>query len=48
MSKRLKGKRILVTRADTYMGPPTVELFREHGAEVIADTRDLRGEDAAN
>ena len=26
--KRLEGKRVLVTHAGDYMGPPTVELFR--------------------
>lgn len=40
--KRLNGKRVLVTQAGDYMGPATVELFREHGAEVIADETDLR------
>lgn len=39
--KRLEGKRVLVTHADDYMGPPTIELFREHGAEVIDDRTDL-------
>lgn len=39
--KRLAGKRVLVTQATDYMGPPTIELFREHGAEVIADSSDL-------
>lgn len=34
---RLTGKRILVTSADTYMGPPIAELFAAEGAEVIAD-----------
>lgn len=38
---RLAGKRVLVTQADDYMGPATLELFSAHGAEVIADTRDL-------
>ncbi len=38
---RLKGKRVLVTQAGDYMGPATIELFREHGAEVIADRSDL-------
>jgi len=42
MSQRLLGKRVLVTQCDDYMGPPTVEIFREEGAEVIADNRDLR------
>ena len=35
--QRLNGRRVLVTSADTYMGPPIVELFRAEGAEVIAD-----------
>jgi len=38
---RLDGKRVLLTQADDYMGPATIEVFREHGAEVIADTSDL-------
>jgi 2-keto-3-deoxy-L-fuconate dehydrogenase len=38
---RLNGKRVLVTCADQFMGPATVDLFRAEGAEVIADTRDL-------
>ncbi|MEM8766062.1 MAG: SDR family oxidoreductase [Pseudomonadota bacterium] len=41
MSGRLAGKRVLITQADDYMGPATAELFRDEGAEVIADTRDL-------
>ncbi len=39
---RLQDKRVLVTRAQEFMGPATVELFREEGAEVVADERDLR------
>lgn len=39
--QKMAGKRVLVTQADDYMGPATVELFREQGAEVIADYRDL-------
>jgi NAD(P)-dependent dehydrogenase (short-subunit alcohol dehydrogenase family) len=39
--KRLQNKRVLVTQADDYMGPATIELFSEHGAEVIADCTDL-------
>ena len=39
---RLQGKRILITQADDYMGPATVELFRAEGAEVIEDRTDLR------
>jgi len=40
-SQRLAGKRVVVTQADDYMGPATVELFRAEGAEVLADTSDL-------
>jgi 2-keto-3-deoxy-L-fuconate dehydrogenase len=47
MTKRLAGKRILVTQANDYMGPAAIELFREHGAEVIADETDLRDPGAA-
>ncbi len=32
---------MLVTQSNDYMGPPTIELFREQGAEVIADENDL-------
>ena len=42
MEKRLDGKRILVTQAADYMGPAIVELFREHGADLIADESVLR------
>ncbi len=42
MTQRLLGKRVLVTQCQDYMGPPTIEVFREEGAEVIADGRDLR------
>ncbi len=41
MSGRLAGKRVLLTQADDYMGPVTVEVFEREGATVIADTRDL-------
>ena len=37
MAGRLEGKRVLVTQAEDYMGPATIELFTEEGAEVIAD-----------
>ena len=46
MEKRLEGKRVLVTQADDYMGPDTITLFKEHGAEIIADSRDLTEPDA--
>lgn len=38
---RLDGKRVLVSQADDYMGPITLEVFAEEGAEVIADSSDL-------
>ena len=41
MGNRLAGRRVLVTQASDYMGPATIELFREEGAEVIADDSDL-------
>jgi 2-keto-3-deoxy-L-fuconate dehydrogenase len=44
---RLAGKRVLVTQANDYMGPATIELFREQGAEVIADESDLTQVQAA-
>ncbi|MGH3087887.1 MAG: SDR family oxidoreductase [Rubrobacteraceae bacterium] len=37
VSGRMEGRRVLVTDAERYMGPPIVELFRKEGAEVIAD-----------
>jgi len=39
--KRLQGKRILLTQANEFMGPTTVEVFTEEGATVITDERDL-------
>ena len=41
MTKRLEGKRVLVTQADDYMGPAIIEMFTEHGADVIEDRSDL-------
>jgi NAD(P)-dependent dehydrogenase (short-subunit alcohol dehydrogenase family) len=35
----LTGKRILVTQADTFMGPTLCEVLAEMGAEVIADNQ---------
>ena len=46
MGTRLAGKRVVVTQADDYMGPATIKLFTQEGAEIIADTSDLRAEDA--
>ena len=42
MGNRLKGKRVVVTQAESFMGPETVSLFREEGALVFPDNRDLR------
>lgn len=39
---RMQGKRVIVTQADDYMGPAMVETFRREGADVTADSRDLR------
>ena len=47
MGKRLDGRRVVVTQADTFMGPDIEAVFSEHGAEVIADTRDLTAASAA-
>ncbi len=41
MTGRLAGKRVLVTQAEDYMGPAIIDLFREEGATVTADTSDL-------
>lgn len=37
----LTGKRVLLTRADAFMGPTLQEVLRAHGAEVIANTDPL-------
>jgi 2-keto-3-deoxy-L-fuconate dehydrogenase len=37
----LQGKRVLITQADAFMGPALCEVFREHGATVIADAQSL-------
>ncbi len=37
----LTGKRVLITHADLFMGPVLCEVFKERGAQVIADTHDL-------
>ena len=47
MGNRLDGRRVLVTCAKDFMGPAISEVFREEGANVIADTRDLRPFEAA-
>lgn len=44
-SASLAGKRILVTHADAFMGPVLCEVFREHGATVIASALPLLAPD---
>lgn len=39
--QRLAGRRVVVTDCDELIGPEVVAVFREAGAEVIADRRDL-------
>ena len=41
MAGRLEGLRAVVTETDDLMGPAGVDLFREEGATVLADHRDL-------
>ncbi len=43
----LQGKRVLILQAGEFMGPVLVEVFREQGAEVVADTRALAPAGAA-
>jgi len=47
MSQRLAGKRVLLTQAEDYMGPATVEVFEAEGADVVADARELQPPGAA-
>lgn len=47
-NSRMTGKKIVVTQADEYMGPATIDLFRREGGTVIADTRDLTVAGAAD
>lgn len=37
----LDGKRVLLTQSNDFMGPALIEVFRNLGAEVIADPRAL-------
>ena len=39
--KSLQDKRVLVTQADSFMGPILCEVFAEHGAAVIKSTESL-------
>lgn len=40
-SASLSGKRIVITQADTFMGPTLCEVFAELGANIMADERPL-------
>jgi NAD(P)-dependent dehydrogenase (short-subunit alcohol dehydrogenase family) len=41
ISTRLDGKRVLLTQSNDFMGPALTDVFRDLGAEVIADPRAL-------
>ncbi|MEZ5559026.1 MAG: SDR family oxidoreductase [Pseudomonadales bacterium] len=41
MPGRLAGKRVVLTQANDYMGPATIEVFEAEGATVLPDSRDL-------
>ena len=41
MNNTLSGKRILVTQANSFMGPALCEVLAQHGAIVIANTDSL-------
>lgn len=43
----LVGKRVLITQAGDFMGPVLAEVFREHGANVVADPRSLEDPESA-
>ncbi|MDE2607185.1 MAG: SDR family oxidoreductase [Burkholderiales bacterium] len=47
MTPTLQGKRILVTQADAFMGPPLCEVLAAHGAQVVASDADLSAPGAA-
>ncbi len=47
MSRRLEGRRVLITDIDRYMGRPIAELFSAEGAVVIENGDDLRQPGAA-
>jgi NAD(P)-dependent dehydrogenase (short-subunit alcohol dehydrogenase family) len=48
MAGRLSGKRILITEADTFMGPAMHEGLEAAGARVVADGRRLVSSKLAN
>ncbi len=48
MSQRFAAKRVLVTSADRYMGPPIAAAFKAEGAEVIESTDALLSQTAVD
>jgi 2-keto-3-deoxy-L-fuconate dehydrogenase len=48
LTTRLDGQRVLITQADTFMGPDLTEVFTRLGATVIGDTRALGDDPAAS
>jgi len=48
MSQRFTAKRVLVTSADRYMGPPIAAAFKAEGAEVIESTDALLSQTAVD
>lgn len=48
LTTRLDGQRVLITQADTFMGPSLTEVFTRLGATVIGDTRALGDDPAAS
>jgi len=44
----LKGKRVLVTQADAFMGPVLCEVLAQHGADVVASSASLVEPNAAS
>jgi 2-keto-3-deoxy-L-fuconate dehydrogenase len=47
MSGTLQGKKILVTQANSFMGPVLCQVLAEHGANVVASELSLVEERAA-
>ena len=43
----LKGKRVLITQSEEFMGPVLMKAFADHGAEVIGDPSSLADPGAA-
>lgn len=45
MGERLRGKRVLITSCESYMGPAIAELFGAEGADIHGDPGALLGAD---